>query len=452
MDGILFALGGAAATITSASIFLKISQNQNGKGKFPLPPKNGTQIDRGLKTACNLIHRFYTQHELPIRITRAIVSYQTATVTANIPARVVTKKILATRQDLEHYLLAHNLSMTPGSLKLSISGTMVITWAKPADREVRLSQVYRRHYTPRGNVVSNGTFPIGLDMDGNPFCIDLNKEESPHAMIVGSTGSGKSVAAMAIVIGALHQGWDVYILNPKVKPQEKRLGLWDFRGFQGVTYITNYEDMVTAMNRLAHSLDVCERPVLVMADELADIIEVKGKAIATPLGTISQKGREYGVHLVGVTPKTTKSVLLDDMLHANSSTIIIGLRCNTRYLSQYGTGVGGMNLDTLAGNGHAMVRYGSTTTEIQIALPDNIGTVTSSGGVAHSTQVGLLPITERWIESLPTGASASKNGLRTFASNRGQGLGYDAIMQQYDLLVQAGNIDPRGEFQAGVKL
>ncbi len=452
MDGTIFAAVGAAFTLASAGIFLGISQNQNGNRRVAMVSKSSPQIERGLQTACKLISRFYIQHDLPIRITKATISYQTATVIANIPARVTTKKISSTRQDLEHYLLAHGITITAGSLKLSVSGTMTIIWARPADKEVRLSQVYRQHYASKGNIVAGGVIPIGMAVEGGPFCIDLNKEESPHAMIVGSTGSGKSVAAMAIVIGALHAGWDVYILNPKVEPQEKRLGLWDFEGFKGVTYIRGYEDMVTAMNRLAHTLDMNDRAVLVMADELADIIEVKGKAIASPLGIISQKGREYDVHLVGVTPKTTKSVLLDDMLHANSSTIVIGLRCNTRYLSQYGTGIGGMNLDTLAGNGHAMVRYGSATTEIQIALPDNIEMVRNSGGVAHKTQVGLLPITERWIDSLPTSARASKNDLRSFASNHGEGIGYDKVIQQYELLVQSGQIDPKGEYQAGVKL
>ncbi len=449
MEDFWIVAGSAAFTWFTAGTFLALSSNRS---RAPVAPdkREGIQIDRGLKEACKLISRFYIMQDLHIKITSAVVGYQTATINANIPARVGTAKILRTKQDLEHYLLASRIDLVPGSLKLAISGKMVISWGRKADKQVHLSKVYRR-FRNTGGVIAGGKLPIGVNMDGEPFCVSLNSEESPHAMIVGSTGAGKTVAAMTIIIGALSSGWDVYILNPKIQPQKKKLGLWDFREFEGVTYITNYEDMVTAMTRLAHSMDRCERPVLVVADELADIIETKRAAIATPLGKISQKGREYDVHLVGITPKTTKSVLFDDMLHANASTTIIGTRTNTKYLSQYGTGVGGMNLDKLAGNGHAMVRTGSTTTEIQIALPDNIDVARNGGGVAHSVQVGLLSITERWLDSVPTGGNVSKDALRRFASNQGQGIGYDKVVQQYNLLVDRGLVSTKGDYQAGVK-
>ena len=213
--------------------------------------------------------------------------------------------------------------------------------------------------------------------------------------------------------------------------------------------------MVVAVNRIASSLEVQDahkKPMLIIADELADILSRTGKDFGDPLGSIAGKGREYNVHVVGVVPKTTKAVLLNDQLHANAGAVLVGMRANTKNLSQYGAGIGDMGLESLAGNGHSKVRQTGQITEVQMALPDNIESILGGSPNVFTTQDGLLPVTEMWIDGIPVGAKVSKDALRKYASEKGMGQHYSVIKEQYDLLVKHGRVRTGSGFQAGEKV
>lgn len=447
MDPLVIAAGAAGLTIASGLLGLKFSGDGRDQPRVRQKIRM-VEVPHGLKTAAMLIGRFY--YEIGVTPTGGNVGYQTRTLSFNVPSRLKTQKIGSTKRDLEHYLLSHGVSMIKGSLQIEIGGQMIISWTVGGGKLVKLTDVYRRHY--RNASIAPGVFPVGVDMSGDPFCIVLNCEESPHALIIGSSGSGKTMCSMCLVIGAIHCGWDVVIMNPKAKPSPPRPGLWDLMRAKNVTYVHNYSDMIAMTNMIADTLATRERPTLVLADELADIIHRTGKEVANPLGAIAAKGREYNVHMVGVVPKTTKAVLLDDMLHANSGAVLIGMRTNTKNLSQYGAGIGNMGLEMLAGGGHSKVRQGGNIAEVQMALPDNISSVLGSKLNVFVLQTGLLPVTEMWIDSIPIGADVSKDALRTYASEKGMGINYNVVREQFDLLVEMSRISPGAKFQAGKKV
>lgn len=445
MDPAVVMAGTAGLTIASGLLGLKFSGNGY---RARIKIAKGSEIPRGLRTAALMIQRFY--YDIGVKPVGGNVGYQTRTLFFLVPSRLKIEQIIRRKRDLEHYLLSHGITMLRNSLQIEIAGKMTISWAVSGGREVRLTHVYRQHYRTARMV--GGVFPVGLDMNGNPFSVILNREESPHALIVGSSGSGKTMCSMCLVIGAIKCGWDVTILNPKRKPDPPRPGLWDFMDSGSVTYVNSYTDMIIAANSISSELGKHDRPMLIVADELADILSVTGRDVGDPLGAIAAKGREYNVHVVGVVPKTTKAVLLNDLLHANAGAVLIGMRANTKNLSQYGAGIGNMGLEKLAGNGHAKVRQGGEITEVQMALPDNIATVLGGNASMLTTQDGLLPITAMWIDSIPPGGSVSKDAFRRFASNRGMGQGYDVIRDQWELLVEKGRISEGARFQAGEKV
>jgi len=214
-------------------------RRSDGKAIRPAIPKtvHRSGIPAGLKTTAGLIERFYRNMNIPIRVKGGSVGYQTNVLFFYVPARLPTAKMKKTSADLEHYLLANNINLIRGTLMLEVSGRLKVTFAKPSGRLLYLSRVYRM------SKPQPGLFPIGIDTSGNVFNVPLDSQSYPHALIVGSTAGGKTVAAMTIAIGALAVGWDVYILNPKARPREKRLGLWDFAGFQNVTYVQGYADI-----------------------------------------------------------------------------------------------------------------------------------------------------------------------------------------------------------------
>lgn len=56
------------------------------------------------------------------------------------------------------------------------------------------------------------TFPLGVDDMGNP--VEWNTKATPHILVCGKSGTGKSSAAQVIVAEALLKGYDIILIDP----------------------------------------------------------------------------------------------------------------------------------------------------------------------------------------------------------------------------------------------
>ena len=56
------------------------------------------------------------------------------------------------------------------------------------------------------------TFPLGVDDMGNP--VEWNTKATPHILICGKSGTGKSSAAQVVVAEALLKGYDIILVDP----------------------------------------------------------------------------------------------------------------------------------------------------------------------------------------------------------------------------------------------
>ncbi|GAB3176007.1 hypothetical protein GCM10027059_50210 [Myceligenerans halotolerans] len=54
--------------------------------------------------------------------------------------------------------------------------------------------------------------PFATGVDGTPICFD--PAVSPHLLVAGATGGGKSVTLQALLFGAIVRGWDVVVADP----------------------------------------------------------------------------------------------------------------------------------------------------------------------------------------------------------------------------------------------
>lgn len=61
-------------------------------------------------------------------------------------------------------------------------------------------------------VDTSDLLPFATGVEGEPLEFDVI--ESPHVLIAGTTGSGKSVLAQNFLYGALVNGWDLYVIDP----------------------------------------------------------------------------------------------------------------------------------------------------------------------------------------------------------------------------------------------
>jgi S-DNA-T family DNA segregation ATPase FtsK/SpoIIIE len=170
---------------------------------------------------------------------------------------------------------------------------------------------------------------VGLSATGERIIADL--AQAPHLLISGATGSGKSAALEALIMGlAITVGPDdleFILVDPKRVdltpfadlPHVRREVVTDpataellfvylrevmaarYRAFQdaGVSDITAYKAAGKLMRR-----------IVVVVDELADLVMApNGKAIETHLIALAQMARAAGIHLVAATQRPSAAVL-----------------------------------------------------------------------------------------------------------------------------------------------
>ena len=131
--------------------------------------------------------------------------------------------------------------------------------------------------------------PIGLDNFQNTIYWDLDNQSTPHMLVCGATGSGKSVSLKSTIKYAVDAGVkDIYLFDPKFE-------FTSMQGKDGITVVNDIAEIETQMALLV--LEMEERvksgqsnKTMVIFDEFAD-------AVAN-----SRKGKElnnYGIEVIG---------------------------------------------------------------------------------------------------------------------------------------------------------
>ena len=183
---------------------------------------------------------------------------------------------------------------------------------------------------------------LGVDIVGNPVVTDLSK--TPHLLIAGATGSGKSVCINTIINSLLFN----------LTPDEMRMIMIDpkkieLSGYADIPHllheiITLPEDSLGALNWAAKEMDerymllqkynvrdlfsfnkvvdglkqghlaeaerVKKLPYIVLVvDEFADLIMTAGKDIEKPITRLAQMGRAVGFHLILATQRPSTQVI-----------------------------------------------------------------------------------------------------------------------------------------------
>lgn len=180
----------------------------------------------------------------------------------------------------------------------------------------------------------DGSLPIvlGKDTIGSNVIIDLTK--TPHLLIAGSTGSGKSVALNTLLVSLLC----------KLTPDELNLILIDpkrleFSAYEDIAHLVfpiitdtqkvvpvlrwavnqmeeRYEKMakVGAKNIFDYNAKVKDATqklpfLVIMIDELADLMMTAGKDLEAQIARIAQMARAAGMHMIVATQRPSVDVI-----------------------------------------------------------------------------------------------------------------------------------------------
>ncbi len=182
--------------------------------------------------------------------------------------------------------------------------------------------------------------PLGRDIMGNVKCVEINK--TPHMLVAGATGSGKSVCINNIILAILMRAtpeevkmvlvdpkkveFNVYegiphLLTPVVTDPKKASAALQkivvemderYETFKnsGTKNIQTYNDYVEKKLKSDPNCGLTKMPfILVVIDELADLMLVAAKEVEESIMRITQLARAAGIHLIVATQRPSTDII-----------------------------------------------------------------------------------------------------------------------------------------------
>ena len=176
---------------------------------------------------------------------------------------------------------------------------------------------------------------LGKDIAGEVQFIDLT--QTPHLLIAGSTGSGKSVCVNSIILSILFRRSPEEVRLLLIDPKIVELKLYNDvphlltpvitepkRAFQALQYcICEMERRYAMLDRLgvrdirSYNRKVKEKAlgqerlpyIVVIIDEFADLMATTGKELESTLARLAAMSRAVGIHLVLATQRPSIDVI-----------------------------------------------------------------------------------------------------------------------------------------------
>ena len=194
---------------------------------------------------------------------------------------------------------------------------------------------------PQNKVNNKLMVALGKNIMGKAKFCEIDK--TPHLLVAGSTGSGKSVCINCIIASILMRAKPDEVKLVLVDPKKVELSMYngiphllmpvvtdskkasvalqkmvdemerryDMLEEKNVRNIAGYNELIDKENKVRSDEDKLERMpyIVVIVDELADLMMVAGKEVEDSILRITQKARAAGIHLIVATQRPSTDVI-----------------------------------------------------------------------------------------------------------------------------------------------
>jgi len=247
---------------------------------------------------------------IQVRVAHQFNGYSSATFLLEIGAGVKIASLYSRRLDIANALDVENVRIAP-ELKVH-EGKAYVSIDFKKKREGTL-------YFDRRALVGR-RIPLGVDNFGNIIVWDQDNPNTPHVLICGGTGSGKSVCVRNIIEYSLLADADrIVILDPKHE--------FGHLSNNTIEVYNQIEDIEAAMQLLVeHMNNMVSRgateKIVVIFDEFADAVAqstkgkmlqlLKQKSLEENMRILAQKGRSVGFRIVSAMQRASTKIITGD--------------------------------------------------------------------------------------------------------------------------------------------
>lgn len=233
---------------------------------------------------------------------------------------------------------------------------------------------------------------LGKDLMGKPMSTEINK--TPHLLVAGSTGSGKSVCINSIIVSILMRAKPNEVKLVLVDPKKVELSMYEdiphlltpvvtnpkqaneilkkivvemedrYERFKdsGTKNIAGYNEYIEKRNAKSEDKKAKMPYIVVIIDELADLMLVAAKEVEDSIMRITQMARAAGIHLIVATQRPSTDVITGVVKANIPSRISFAVASNIDSRTILGTG----GAEKLLGKGDMLFLPTGENTPIRI--------------------------------------------------------------------------------------
>lgn len=251
---------------------------------------------------------------------------------------VKVSRITALQDDIKMALAAKDIR-----IEAPIPGTSLVGIEVPnqSPKKIPLGQMITSKAFQQAE--SKLTVAMGFKINNEPLLMDISK--TPHALIAGATGSGKSVCINAILTSLLYKNHPDELKLLLIDPKMVELAPYNNLPHLVAPVITDVkaataslkwavEEMerrykhfaelhvrnITAFNKKANYEQRMAK-IIIVIDELADLMMMSPQEVEQSIARIAQKARACGIHMILATQRPSVNVITG-LIKANVPTRI----------------------------------------------------------------------------------------------------------------------------------
>lgn len=312
-------------------------------GEYKLPPLSLLSIPKKVNTKANeenissnikLLEQVLNDFDIYGKVVEAHVGPTVTQYELEIKSGTKVSKILSLSKEIALALAAKDVRIQapiPGKSTIGIDIPNKVT--TPVSLREVLAAV------PKEKEDSKLLAVLGKDIMGNPRWMEVNK--TPHLLIAGATGSGKSVCVNSVITSILMRSKPDEVKLVMVDPKKVELSMYN-----GVPHLlapvvndpkkasivlkkiveemehrydllseTGTKNIEGYNRKMQSKIDAGEAGakklpyIVVLIDELADLMLVAAKEVEDSIMRITQMARAAGIHLIVATQRPSTDVI-----------------------------------------------------------------------------------------------------------------------------------------------